>query len=272
MSCLCALTRHPLRISGRLMWLGAEMALAAMRFFFWVALSPQRSPLTRARWLQRSSVRVLRVFGVEFEAHGATPETGLLICNHLSYLDVLALAAITPAVFVAKREVKQWPLLGWFARLAGTVFVDRQKRSQVGAANEEIATALNSGVLTVLFPEGTSSDGQTVLPFKSALLEPAIAQTCPVWAGLIEYRLAEGDPGEEVCYWRDMTFLPHLINLLSKAEVQTRVRFAAVKSRESDRKSLARRMHSEVLRLRQEPVPTRVPENLPQANYCLLQS
>jgi 1-acyl-sn-glycerol-3-phosphate acyltransferase len=92
------------------------------------------------------------------------PAGGLLVSNHLGYLDVLVLSAITPAVFVAKREIRNWPLVGLLASLAGTLFVDRERRVQVGRMNDDIQVTLAAGALVVLFAEGTSSNGQTVLP------------------------------------------------------------------------------------------------------------
>jgi 1-acyl-sn-glycerol-3-phosphate acyltransferase len=173
-----------------------------------------------------------------------------LVCNHLSYLDVLVLAALTPSRFVAKSEVRNWPVFGWFACLAGTIFVERNKRSQVARSAEEMAAALQQGSLMVLFPEGTSSGGETVLPFKSSLLEPATRNSQPVTAGLIAYDLIDGDVSEEVCYWKDMTLLPHLINLLSKSIVHAVVCFTEARQETRDRKILARQLHSEVLRLK----------------------
>ena len=161
------------------------------------------------------------------------------------------LSALTPAVFVAKREVKHWPVFGWFARLGGTLFVDREKRAQVGELNRAMQAVLEQGALVILFPEGTSSDGQNVLPFKSSLLEPATRCVYPLSASLIEYRLEDGDVGEEVCYWKDMTFVPHLINLLSKRRVEVLVRFSELRRASADRKALARQLHSEVLKLKE---------------------
>jgi len=102
----------------------------------------------------------------------------------------------------------------------------------------------------VLFPEGTSSDGQTVLPFKSSLLEPAARQTYPLSAGLIQYELVDGDVSEEVCYWKDMTLVPHLINLCGKRAVQASVHFNHLREGNADRKQLARQLHAEVLRMK----------------------
>jgi lyso-ornithine lipid O-acyltransferase len=245
------LLNHPLRLSLRLAWLLGEFALAGLRYMSMVAF--QRGghlSAVRAKWLQLSCRRALRVFNVEVETQGPLPTSGLLVCNHLSYLDILVLGALAPAAFVAKREVKFWPILGLFATLAGTVFVDRRKRTRVGEATEKMEDLLNTGVVTVLFPEGTSSDGRTVLPFKSALLEPATKSSCSSSVAWLGYELEDGNPGEEVCYWRDMTLVPHLLNLLTKRAVQASVLFARPQQQSRDRKELARDLQSEVVKLK----------------------
>src|SRR5258708_19447854 len=146
-----------------------------------------------AAWLQSSSRCLLRVFRVETQFTGNIPSRGLLVCNHLSYLDIRALAALAPCVFVAKQEVKHWPVFGWFAKLAGTVFVHREQRAQTGQTVHKIGTALQTGALVVLFPEGTSSDGRTVLPFKSSLLEPVVPQAHLLSPGLFHYKLPDAN-------------------------------------------------------------------------------
>jgi 1-acyl-sn-glycerol-3-phosphate acyltransferase len=186
---------------------------------------------------------------VEVDTHGPIPTSGLLVSNHLSYLDVLVLGALTPATFVAKREVKHWPVFGWFAALAGTVFVNRERRIQTGQAAKAIEAVLDRGQLIVLFPEGTSSDGTAVLPFKSSLLGPATKTICPLFAGVLQYEINDGDVGEEVCYWKDMTFFPHLLNLLTKSHIVARVRLLPVKRTTTCRKALARQLHSDLCRL-----------------------
>lgn len=94
----------------------------------------------------------------------------LILANHASWLDILVITSLTPAVFVAKKEVAGWPIFGWLARLQRTVFIDRERRHRTGAATQEIAARLNGGDAVVLFAEGTSSDGNRVLPFRSALI------------------------------------------------------------------------------------------------------
>jgi 1-acyl-sn-glycerol-3-phosphate acyltransferase len=243
--------KHPLRVIGRLFWLAGELCLAAFKYGIQRAFCPRESLSSmRAAWLQNSSRRLLQVFRIETQSNGNIPSSGLLVCNHLSYLDILVLAALAPCVFVAKSEVKYWPVFGWFAKLAGTVFVHREQRTQAGRSVQEIDNALRTGSVVVLFPEGTSSDGRTVLPFKSSLLEPAARQAPPLSAGVIQYALDDGDAGEEVCYWKDMTLVPHLINLCSKRTIQASVRFEQLREGNTDRKQLARQLHAKVLRMK----------------------
>src|SRR5262249_15723182 len=156
----------------------------------------------------------------------------------LSYLDILVLSALTPAIFVAKRDVKHWPVFGCFAQFGGTLFADRERRVQVGELTGELRSVLDQGALVVLFPQGTSSDGRTVLPFKSSLLEAATDCSHPLSASLIEYRIEDGNVGEEVCYWKDMTFVPHLLNLLSKRQITASVRFSKIENSNPNRKEL----------------------------------
>ena len=197
----------------------------------------------------------MRIFGSETFVAGTVPRSGLLVCNHLSYLDILVIAALTPSRFVAKSEVRRWPVFGCFARLAGTIFVDRTKRSQTAQAAEQVAGALREGTLVILFPEGTSSGGETVLPFKSSLLEPAASNPHALTAASISYEVDDGDVSEEVCYWKDMTLVPHLVNLLSKHRVHAELRFVEIPQQTTDRKILARQLHSQVVRLKAATYP-----------------
>jgi 1-acyl-sn-glycerol-3-phosphate acyltransferase len=205
---------------------------------------------TRTLWLQRNARCVLRVFASAVEATGPLPKAGLLVCNHLSYLDILLLAALTPAVFVSKHEVRHWPVLGWFSRMAGTVFIRRERRGDVARSGEEIHGLMRGGLLVVLFPEGTSSDGRQVLPFKSSLLEPATGMDHELFAGHIAYAIAEGSVENDVCYWGDMTFFPHAMRMLTRPRVTASVRFSRFQAGNADRKDLARQLHVEVMRLK----------------------
>lgn len=211
---------------------------------------PFISATGRATWLHRWCRFACRVVGLRLTTKGLVPRTGLLVCNHLSYLDIIALSSLRPCVFVAKREVRNWPLFGWLAGAAGTIFVQRQRRSAAAREVQRIDAAIRSGALVVLFPEGTSSDGTVVLPFKSSLLQAALSSRAPIAAAGIDYRLAHGSVADEVCYWRDMTLVPHLMNLLGKSEIECAISFSSSCPRGADRKALARELRTEVAALR----------------------
>jgi 1-acyl-sn-glycerol-3-phosphate acyltransferase len=239
------------RLITRSLWLSGEIVRALMNFAtLTIATCGIPDHAARARWLQRTCQRVLRVLHVALSVSGPVPRKGLLVCNHLSYLDILVLSATTPCTFVSKCEVKRWPVFGWFASLAGTLFVRRDKRSDVLRAAHEMRQAIAKGGLVVLFPEGTTSDGHQVLPFKTSLLHAAQLHPCVLSAASIDYALANGDVTEEVCYWKDMTLLPHLLNLFIKHCLTVEIRFAEVHPQNADRKYLARQLHSEVVRLK----------------------
>jgi 1-acyl-sn-glycerol-3-phosphate acyltransferase len=204
----------------------------------------------RAAWLHRWSRFACRVLGMRVMTRSSMPRAGLLVCNHLSYLDILVLSSIEPCVFIAKRDVAGWPLFGWLARAAGTIFIDRERRLSSSKVIGLVRNAIADGSVVVLFPEGTSSDGSTVLPFKSALLESAVQLRCPVTSASIQYALDDGSVADEICYWRDMTLLPHLLNLFFKREIRSSCSFSPPKIRVGNRKQVARELREEIVSMR----------------------
>lgn len=240
-----------MRISGRFLWragwLGGELLLIALRFLL-LYLATLGRPTRRARSviLQWGCRRVLRVLVDKVQVRGRRPGSGLLVSNHLSYVDILLLGSLTPVVFVSKADVKNWPLFGWFAAVSGTVFVQRERRGHVGEIANQIRQLLQHGHLVVLFPEGTSSGGTSVLPFKSSLLEPVVGQTHEVHAASITYVMPEGDVSRDVCYWGDMVFGAHIARLLGKPAFRACVHFADIPEPAADRKALARQLHAAV--------------------------
>jgi 1-acyl-sn-glycerol-3-phosphate acyltransferase len=151
---------------------------------------------------------------------------------------------------VAKLDVASWPLFGWLAHAAGTIFVDRERRFSSAKAVDTVRDAIAGGSAVVLFPEGTSSDGATVLPFKSALLEPAVQLRCPIAVASIDYALEDGFVADEVCYWRDMTLVSHLLNLLFKHEIRANYSFSPAKVRAGNRKEIACELRDEIVSIR----------------------
>jgi 1-acyl-sn-glycerol-3-phosphate acyltransferase len=178
----------PAALAGflRLLTLGVHLAwgLAIATLFF--PLAPRASRLAvRGRWARN----MLEGIGIELRIEGAPVASGaMLLANHISWLDVLVIASLTPAMFVAKSEVRSWPAIGWLAARAETLFVRRASGRSLLEVKNRIAGLLLEGRSVALFPEATTSEGETVLPFRSGMLQAAVDGDRPVQAIALAYR------------------------------------------------------------------------------------
>lgn len=193
-----------------------------------------RQPSTRearAEWLHRFASSALKGLGVEIELIGSFPQHGAVISNHLSYLDIVVFAALSPCVFVSKAELASYPVLGWMTTMAGTVYVARGHGGSALKARAGVEAAFDAGLPVVFFPEGTTSNGSGMLKFHSGLLAQVRAAGAPVTAAHICYQLGEGNGSatvaDDVCYWGDdVVLLPHIFNILGLKGIRAEVRFA----------------------------------------------
>lgn len=208
--------------------------------------------IERAQWQQQQARRMLRALEIRVSVSGSFPAEGLIVCNHLGYLDVIAIAAQAPMVFVSKAVVIHWPVIGLLLKAAGTILADRNRRSSATETSSEILHAMESGLPVVFFPEGTSSDGSSVLPFKPALLQIALDTHKPITPAVISYSSKSGDIKNDVCYWGDHTFLTHLIRLAKIRELTASLIIGEAPSLPSDRKAAAQILHAEISKLRNE--------------------
>jgi len=205
-----------------------------------------------AEWLHETCARAMRKIDVRMRIAGQPPTHGLIVSNHLSYLDITVLSAALPCVFVSKAEVASWPVFGRYAQWAGSVFVQRHDRADAARANVSVSEALRNGVPVVLFPEGTTTDGHRVLRFHSTMLQPAIDAGAPITPCAIRYELDDGDPGCEVAWWGTMTLLPHMWNLLGKKSIRARIVFGEPVTASGHRKQLSAVLHEEVKQLHEQ--------------------
>lgn len=183
------------------------------------------------------------ILGIRVEVAGSPPEPPyFLVSNHLSYLDILVFhGQLGSAHLLSKSEVAGWPVLGLLARSAGTLFIDRRRRRDLPRVIDEVRRRLDAGRGVVVFPEGTSSQGAEVGPFKPALFEVAIETGMPVSCAAISYQTPpQSAPAHlAVCWWGDMPFLGHLLPLMALPGVRASLRFAEQPVTAPDRKSLA---------------------------------
>ncbi len=229
------------------MWRGSR-TLAAARLLVYLTWTGLLLPfqivavgfdLRLAKTLPRFYHRVCcRILGLDVEVRGALSDRRplLLVCNHSSYVDITVLASLVAGSFVAKREVADWPFFGLLAKLQQTVFIDRQGRN-VGRQRDAMQARLERGDDLILFPEGTSNDGNRVLPFKSALFSVAErtveGRPIDVQPVSIAYTRLNGIPlGRALrpffAWYGDMSLAPHLVSLLGFGRVRVVVEFHPV--------------------------------------------
>ncbi len=196
-----------------------------------VILHRPRTPREGAEWLHRFCARVMTAFGVTLSVEGEFPERGALITDHSSYLDIVSLAALKPVVFFSKAELEHAPIVGFLAKSAGTVFVERGAGGSSVRARTGLKSAAEARVPVVFYPEGTTTNGTYLLPFRSGLLGEALAAEEPVTAAHIRYTLdVDNGPGvsveDDVCYWGDVSLLSHVLKFVGLRGVHVWVKIA----------------------------------------------
>lgn len=148
----------------------------------------------------------------------------LIVSNHLSYLDILIIAAKIPTAFVTSTDIKNTPFLGQIVTLAGCLFVNRKNKENIKNEIKELREALNYGINVVVFPEATSTNGDEVLRFRHPLFEASIATSSPILPLTINYKKISNAPinlnnRDIVCWYGDMGFFTHFLKVLEQKEI-----------------------------------------------------
>lgn len=150
----------------------------------------------------------------------------LFVANHISWLDIWAINAVRTVRFVAKSEVRQWPLIGWLSEKAGVIFIHRGRRHDTGRVADISTQALKAGDCLCVFPEGTTSDGTFLFPFRSSLLQPAVDAGVAVWPVAIAYRDGQGAIMTAVAYAGDTTMAQSMWTVLGQKEIIVQLTYA----------------------------------------------
>ena len=187
----------------------------------------ERAVITRA-WARK----MLSIFGVEVRISGDNPgfypPNTLLVANHVSWLDIIALSSGTVSRFVAKKEIGDWPIVGTMAKNGGTLFIDRSNRRDASRINGQLADALTQGGCMSVFPEGTTSDGFGLLPFKASLFESALLAKSRVQPVAIRYLDAHGRQTDAISYVGDHTFGQILKRLLCMKKLVVELHYGSM--------------------------------------------
>jgi len=222
-----------LRVVGHIL---AGTLLVLLRF-------PSLDRPERARRVTRWATQLLAILAVRVRVRGElpTPDGALVAANHVSWLDIHLLHSLLPARFISKAEVRNWPVFGRFAEASGTVFLVREKKADAMRVNQLMAEHLREGDCLALFPEGTTSDGRSVLPFFPSLFQPAVEAQTAVWPVCIRYLSSDGSLCTEAAYYAQISLGESLRKILKLKEVHADVTFLpAIASEGLTRRELAR--------------------------------
>ena len=237
-----------LRRLRRLAGLLAVVALGAVLcvyFTLWRWLRRRRHPRLPgvARWWEG---RVCRALGVSVRLAAGRPATpALLVANHVSWLDIVALGSLTPMAFVSKAEVRGWPVIGWLAAVGGTLFIPRGAH-QAGAIAQAIRERLARGESIVIFPEGTTTDGSRLRPFFPRLFAAAVEADATVQPAAVAYPW-QGGVHPAAPFIGDETFASHLWRVLAEPGIEVEVRFCdPLAAAAADRRGLAQRARAAI--------------------------
>ncbi len=180
---------------------------------------------------------------VKVNGESVPPPGSLIVSNHIGMTDIYALGSCFETVFVSKQDVRRWPLVGWTARLGGTVFVDRSKRHKVTAMISETARRLQKGCSVAIFPEGGIAKEDRIRAFKSSAFEAAVIARVPVAPVLIHY---DESTTPAVARWAGETFLSHILGLMKNRRLDVVLTILPYVCGEPDRRVIAERCYEAI--------------------------
>jgi 1-acyl-sn-glycerol-3-phosphate acyltransferase len=216
--------------------------ICALRF-------PRLNAEARMQHVSAWSQRMLKALGIELHVDGHTStQPILLVSNHVSWLDILAINAVRPVRFVSKSGVRRWPVLGFMVASAGTLFIERERKRDALRVVHQMAEALQAGDSLAVFPEGTTSEGPKPLPFHANLLQAAISTQTPIQAVALRYSDAPNPFSPAAAYVGEMTLLSSLWAVAGARELVAHVRLLPSPLPEPDaaRHTLALELHQAV--------------------------
>jgi len=236
---------RPLRAVWRLL----GMLLHLLHGMAVMARFPSLDAAARHRRIQWWSAKLLRRVGIELR-HSGVPRPGatLLLANHVSWLDIAVIHAVVPhSRFVSKADVLAWPLLGWLIKGAGTLFIERERKRDALRVLHQVAEALKGGDTIAVFPEGTTGDGRTLLPFHANLLQAAISTGTPVQGVALRYGDAHQSFSPVVEFLGSTTMLQSVWRILSAQGLTVQVDLLSPQgTRHADRRALAEHLREQI--------------------------
>lgn len=208
-------------------------------------LFPLTDAAGRARHIKRWSVRLLGLCGVRVEvsnAHGAhAVPRALIVANHVSWLDIFVINSLHPCRFVAKSDIRDWPLIGWLCDRAGTIFIARGKQREVRKIYEGLVKSIHAGEHVAFFPEGTTAAQGAILPFHANLFEAAIEADVPVQPYALRYVDEDGQFHPAADFVGEMTFAQSMVVILKARKMTAQlIPLPRIETSGAHRRDLAR--------------------------------
>jgi len=183
----------------------------------------------RNRHMQAWCASLLDILGLQVEVSGTLPDDHapvFIVANHVSWLDIWAINSVCPTLFVAKSEIRGWPVFGWLAARVGTLFIERARRADTRRVNDRIVARLAvSGERIAVFPEGTTTDGSLVLPFHASLFQPAVSAGARVWPVAIRYLDRNGERSDIPAYIDDVSVAASMWRIAGMSGLRVRITF-----------------------------------------------
>ena len=226
--------RRAIRISLLVLHLAWGVTVAGLAF-------PLFQPSQRDRFIMAWAQRLLKVLGVRAQLAPAPslPGGALLVCNHVSWLDIYLIYAAQRVHFVSKAEVRTWPVAGWLAHKIGTLFIERGRRADTARINAEMRDLMQDGAWVAVFPEGTTSDGRALRRFMPSLLQPAVQLNCPVVPAALRYRTLDGEYSAAPAYIDGVSMWQSLKQIVSEPGLVAELQFGEPILPDGHRRELA---------------------------------
>jgi 1-acyl-sn-glycerol-3-phosphate acyltransferase len=233
------------------------IAIAALLF-------PLVSSTRRRTEIKRWSAQLLRTLAVRLHVHGEPPlpcrppnrkrvspatdtQPIMLVANHVSWLDIFVIDAVVPARFVAKSEIRAWPVIGWLTEKTGTLYLQRARRHDIARINRALAEAMRDDYPFAVFPEGTTTDGSQVLKFHSSLLQPALLAGAVLYPVALRFTRTDGTLCTEAAYDGPKTLWETLLLIVTQPAIDAHVHFLPPLANHGHRRDLARTAREVIL-------------------------
>ena len=204
--------------------------------------------------MQRWSAKLLRILNiaplVEGEPPGAGEAAAMIAANHVSWIDIFLISTVRPTRFVAKSEIRAWPIAGWIADRAGTLFIRRDQLRDMARIDARVRAVMGEGDCVGLFPEGITTEGDELRKFHSSLFEPAVANGARVHPAAIRYEHPDGTLCRQMSFIGERTFGESIGLILRQGSVRARIIFAPpIDTAGASRRDVAKLVESEIARL-----------------------